>query len=281
MIVKGRMLNKIIFLFFCLVFLFFIYALSEPFFVENKFYKYFSDEIPENFNHFKIVFLTDIHYGPFFSKKRLERLVEKVNKLEPDIILLGGDYVHRDPKYIAPCFDSLRNFRAKYGIYAVLGNHDHWEDAALTRKMILRSGFYLIDNEAYWVFVGKQRIKIGGVGDLWEDKQLFPSLVTDVKNKELFILVSHNPDYAEILKNEAALIDKADLMFSGHTHGGQITFFGLWAPLTASRYGQKYKTGRINIANMSVFVSNGIGTVTPPLRFFARPQIVITELVRK
>ncbi len=87
------------------------------------------------------------------------------------------------------------------------------------------------------------------------------------------MLVSHEPDFAEELQPGAA-----DLMLSGHTHGGQLTFFGLWAPVVGSEYGQKYRTGTVTNGSTTVIVSNGIGTILPPLRFFARPQIVVITL---
>ncbi len=87
------------------------------------------------------------------------------------------------------------------------------------------------------------------------------------------VLASHEPDFAEELQPGAV-----DLVLSGHTHGGQMTFFGLWAPFVGSEYGQKYRTGMVVNGVTTVIVSNGVGTIFPPLRFFARPQIVVITL---
>ena len=94
--------------------------------------------------------------------------------------------------------------------------------------------------------------------------------------KILFILLSHNPDYVEKLNNY-----KIDLMLSGHTHGGQVTFFGLWTPFIPSAYGDKYRTGIINTKYTELIVSNGTGTVIKPLRFCARPQILVIYLKKR
>jgi predicted MPP superfamily phosphohydrolase len=75
------------------------------------------------------------------------------------------------------------------------------------------------------------------------------------------------------------MTDKIDLVLAGHTHGGQVTFFGLWAPFTSSKFGQKYRTGIVETGRTRVIISNGIGTITPPVRFFARPQIIIIDLL--
>lgn len=250
-----------------------VYIFWEPFFLEEKYIEYQNPDIPPEFKDTKIVFLTDIHHGPYFSKARLEKLVNRVNLLQPDIVLLGGDYVHRSSKFIEPCFEELENLKAPLGVYGVLGNHDHREDAALTRKCMKDAGIRLIDNKAYWLEKNGGRIKVGGVGDYYADIQEIEPTVADVEDDDFVILVTHNPDYAEEIKT-----DKVDLVFAGHTHGGQITFFGLWAPVVPSKYGQKYRTGIVELDGLKVIVSNGVGTITPPVRFFARPQIIVVDL---
>ncbi|HEX2953396.1 MAG TPA: metallophosphoesterase, partial [Bacillota bacterium] len=117
------------------------------------------------------------------------------------------------------------------------------------------------------------RIKIGGVGDYFTDFQYIEPTVGDVTAHDFVILVSHNPDYIETLHTR-----KIDLMLSGHTHGGQVTVFGLWAPRIPSRYGQKFRTGVIRMNHIELLVSNGVGTEGLPIRFFARPQIVTVIL---
>lgn len=232
-----------------------------------------SSDIPASFINKKIVFITDIHHGPFLSIERIKKLVKRINALEPDIILMGGDYVHRDAKYIKPLFDEFKNLRSKYGIYAVLGNHDHWEDAQLTKQLMDRNGIKICDNLSYWLKINNDSIKIGGVGDLWEDDQIMLNTTVDLKKSDFAILISHNPDF--IPNVDAHLID---LTLSGHTHGGQVTFFGLWAPILPIEAGQKYRYGLKQMDAMKAYISSGIGTITPPLRFFCRPEIVLFHL---
>ncbi|MDO9536337.1 MAG: metallophosphoesterase [Bacillota bacterium] len=250
-----------------------VYVFLEPFRLEEKDIIVVNGDIPRQFENTRIIFLTDIHHGPFFSKSRLRKLVKRVNSLQPDIILLGGDYVHRSPDYIESCFDELKKLEAGFGVYGVLGNHDHWEDGALTIQSMKDAGIHLIDNLARWIEKNGEQIKIGGVGDYLEDIQDINPTIADVKNEDFVVLVTHNPDYVEHLKT-----DKIDLVFAGHTHGGQVTFLGLWAPIIPSENGQKYRTGIIETDNTKVIVSNGVGTITPPVRFFARPQIIIAHL---
>lgn len=255
------------------IMVFVCYIFIEPYWIENKTITIINKEVPNSFNNTKIVFITDIHHGPFFNISRVKSLVQRINMLNPDIILLGGDYIHRSPKYIKPCFGELKFLKANVGVYGVLGNHDHWENANLVRKYMAYSGIKLLDNNAYWVWKNNEKIKIGGVGDFLTDYQDLNPTISDVEYKDFVILVTHNPDYSEEIKTK-----KIDLVFAGHTHGGQMSFFGLWAPLIPSKYGQKYRTGVIKTKFTEVLISNGIGTITPPVRFFARPQILIVIL---
>ncbi len=235
-----------------------------------------STDIPQAFDGFKIVFVSDIHHGPYFSLQRVNDLVEKINNLNPDLIVLGGDYVHRDAKYIKPLFCELENLKAEYGVYAVSGNHDHWEDIQLTQEMMILAGMKNCDNRSYWVRKNNDSIKIGGVGDYYEDCQIIDSTICDVVNDNFCILISHSPDY--IPKIETDLID---LTFSGHTHGGQVTLFGLWAPIVPSEYSQKYRYGLVETGKIQSYITSGIGTITPPIRFFCRPEIVVVTLIKE
>ncbi|MCX8129483.1 MAG: metallophosphoesterase [Clostridia bacterium] len=255
-------------------FVFFLYAFVEPYLIQTKRMDLVNPDIPASFKGLKIVFVSDIHHSKVYSRKRVRSLVERINGLNPDIILLGGDYVNKSPSYIEPCFEELGKLKAVIGKYGVMGNHDHWESAALTRTSMESTGIKPLDNSSEWIYRGGKRIKIGGVGDYWEDRQIIGNTIDDVKESDFVLLLSHNPDYAEKIKSK-----KVDLVLSGHTHGGQITLFGLWGPFTPSQYGQKYRTGLVETGYTKVLVSNGIGNVGYyPVRFFARPQINVITL---
>ncbi|MFP4164973.1 MAG: metallophosphoesterase [Chitinispirillaceae bacterium] len=250
-----------------------IYSFVEPYWMEEKTYVISDSDIPVSFEGMTVVFLTDIHHGPYFSRSRIRTLVDRVNRLEPDIVLLGGDYVEGHPKYIEPCFEELSRLRAAYGVYGVLGNHDHWQGAQASREAMARAKIKSIDNAAFWVDKGDERIKIGGVGDHCEDVQHLEPTVSDVSADDFTVLVTHSPDYIEEMEN-----NKVDLAFAGHTHGGQVTFFGLFAIKLVTDYGEKYRTGLVSTRGVKTIVSNGIGMTNLPIRFFARPQIVIAVL---
>lgn len=255
-------------------FLLFIYAFIEPYWIQTKKMDLVNPNTPDSFKGVKIVFVSDIHHSKVYSRNRVRSLVERINKLEPDIILLGGDYVNKSPSYIEPCFEELGKLKAAIGKYGVMGNHDHWESAELTRASMEKAGIRVLDNASEWIYRNGKRIKIGGVGDYWEDEQILENTTYDVKESDLVLLLSHNPDFVENIKDK-----KVDLVLSGHTHGGQVTLFGLWGPFTPSNYGEKYRTGLKNTGFTQVLVTNGIGNVGYyPVRFFARPQINLITL---
>lgn len=232
-----------------------------------------SADVPDSFSGAKIVFISDIHLGPYLSSRRLSGIVNRINEIKPEMIILGGDYVHYRSKYIEPVFRELGKLRADLGVYAGLGNHDHYADADLTRKVMVKYGINCVDNQAFWVTKGADSIKIGGVGDLQEDIQVPENTLNGLKKSDFAILVSHQPDYIENLKG-----DLIDLTLSGHTHGGQITFFGWWAPILPSNFGQKYRYGLVSSGKMKSYISSGVGTVVVPFRFFCRPEIVVIKL---
>lgn len=267
--------KRFLLIFFLISGLLLLYTFIEPYWLELKETNIVNKDLPASFENVKIVFVSDIHHGLFFSRARVRNLVQEVNKLNPDIILLGGDYVQGDPKYIQPCFKELKNLKAAIGKFGVLGNHDHWESAELTRKFAGEANIRLLDNKAEWVYKNGERIKIGGVGDVFEDIQDINPTTSDAGDRDFVILLSHNPDYAEEIKTH-----NVDLVLSGHTHGGQVTLFGLWAPVLPIE-NKKYRTGLVDTGYTKVIVSNGVGTITPPVRFFARPQINLIRLKSK
>jgi len=248
-----------------------------------------SHDIPKSFDGKRIVFVSDIHHGAALSRERVKKLVERINGLHPDIVILGGDYISIEEKYIEPVFTELGKLKSNYGVFGVMGNHDYFVDGELSKEMMVRNGIKLCDNKSYWVKIGSDSIKIGGVDDPEGSDQELDSTIYDVQKKDFCILISHRPEYIKnIIKS-----DLVDLTLSGHTHGGQVTFFGLWAPILPTENGlwaslafnsesQKYSYGLFQRSpTMQSYITSGIGTRSPHLRFFRRPEIAVLELKRK
>lgn len=233
-----------------------------------KRYNFYCRDVPTGFEDVKIVFLADIHHGKCFSTSKLRELVSMTNRMKPDIILLGGDYVDRDPERIPSFFREAAAFRAPLGVFGVLGNHDRWTDGVLSEKCMRNAGITLLDNNAVWVSHNGSRIRIGGVGDLITSTQDISPMLEGTRTEDFMLLVSHHPNYAQALPK-----NKIDLMLCGHTHGGQVSFRGKWAPHWPGGEKMRYLTGIAHEDGTTIIVSNGIGTVGPPIRICAARQI--------
>jgi uncharacterized protein len=229
--------------------------------------------LPRPFEGTTVAFLSDVHHGPFVPRAYVRSIVAMTNELKPDFVLLGGDYCHHGPQYIAPVHEDLGKLEARMGRFAVLGNHDHWDGYKESIEGLEAAGIPLLRNAGVWVEKGLARLRIGGVGDLWCDKPDVARALGDATERDASIVISHNPDVAETLRDP-----RVGLMLSGHTHGGQVVvpFYG--APRVPSSYGQKYLHGLVRGPSCNVFVSRGVGTISPPVRLFCRPEVVLLTL---
>lgn len=233
--------------------------------------------LPSAFAGKRLVFLTDLHHGPFTGLSYIETVVERTNTLAPDLICLGGDFIHRSSKYIEPCINALGGLRAPMGVFAVLGNHDHWHAPSKSSRCLRENGIAELKNRGEWLELSGDRLRLGGIDDLWTTSPDIPEMnaaLGDATDDDACLLLSHNPDFTEWIRDK-----RVSLVLSGHTHGGQAVFPILGAPFTASTFGQKYLRGLCQGPVAQVFVSRGLGTVTPPLRFCCRPEINVLELV--
>ena len=229
-------------------------------------------ELPPGPDTVTIAFLADIHAGPFFRRRSMSHLVDIVNGLHPDVIVLGGDYVGGRMGGAQIFYPAAARFEAGLAKVAVLGNHDVWEGAQIAREALHAAGFVLLENENVAVPTsGGASMYFAGVDDLYTGAPDIEKAARGIDPSEFAVLVSHNPDvFAMQLESTAHVWD---LALAGHTHAGQLTFFGHWAPLVPSAYGQRFRSGWLEQSGVPVLVSRGIGAVTLPVRFFARPEI--------
>lgn len=236
--------------------------------------------LPQVFRGTTIALLADIHHGPFVPLAYIQHVVAMTNALRPDIVALVGDYVHRDTSYIGPSFAELSKLRAYLGRYAVRGNHDnrsyhgHQDFQPLSQAALADATIPDLNNDGVWLERNRSRFRICGVGDLWTDRQDLNAALADATEDDAVLLLSHNPDFVETIRDR-----RVGLVLSGHTHGGQIIVPGFGAPVVPSRFGQKYLHGLVQGPCCQVFISRGVGTISPPVRFLCRPEIVIITLV--
>lgn len=240
--------------------------------------------LPSNLKNLKVVFLSDIHQNRWDSQKRTDRVIKIVNSLGADLVLLGGDYA-ASPYTAIHFFESLPLIQARLGVYAVLGNNDRSESTEDLRKLtqaMYAAGVTPLINEVVRIKVGQAELSIAGVDDLEEGDPDVAGVAAQVYEDDFVIFLGHNPD---LLNDAVKAVDAEgkthwfDLALFGHTHGGQITFFGkpllsMFSPKTSSRY----LSGWITENRANILISNGVGTVVVPMRIFAPAQIHMIRL---
>lgn len=281
--VNRRRMLYILFILILVATIGFGYAYVEARNIKMRELTYSDSDLPASFDGKKIIFISDIHTDKYFTGNDVAKLVKRINERNPDIIILGGDNTLKDPTYSQAFFREISRLKSTYGVFSVLGNHDYWEDPELIQQGLIDCGFNVCDNQSYWIREGNDSIKIGGVGEFWESTQIIDNTIEDVKPNDFCILLSHNPDYMEFMDT-----DRVNLMLSGHTHAGQVTLFGLWAPIMPATFhpeymqtGQKYRYGWIKKDRVNLYVTSGIGMGGFPFRFFASPEIVEITLKKK
>ncbi len=228
--------------------------------------------LPKKLDGFILVQLSDIHHSPFTDLQHIEKAVTIANELEPDMVLLTGDYVSHDSQYIAPMADVLGRLESEFGTYACLGNHDHWTDAELVTDLLRGENITVLVNEGFRFSARGGSFWLCGVDDHMAGKTDIPASLHGSYEDEMKLLLAHNP---AILRQ--AVRNDIDVMFSGHTHGGQVKIRDREKKFLANR---RLKSGLHQRKETQIYITRGIGTVVVPARYHCPPEISLIELRR-
>ncbi|MCU0653125.1 MAG: metallophosphoesterase [Candidatus Pacebacteria bacterium] len=245
------------------------YARFEVFWFETAKTTVRRNDLPAAFAGKKIAFVSDLHCGEGFPFERMGEVVDLINSQNPDILLLGGDYGN-DMKR---CLDKIAMVKASMGKFGILGNHDIENGKERVIQAMIKAGITPLVNENRRIAIGSEAIAVAGTDETWYGIPDGAKAMEGVT--EFTIYLTHDPAYLEKYKN-----DRAKLLLAGHTHGGQMTLFGLSFASFVHGYPYKYEKGIFEEPDRTVIVTNGIGTGIVPLRFFARPQINVIALER-
>ncbi len=227
--------------------------------------------LPPALDRVRIVQLSDIHHSPFTGRAQIERAIATANSLKPDIIALTGDYVSHERGYAAPCAEMLGRLRARCGVYAVLGNHDHWTDAALITDLFRAEGIKVLVNEGMRFEHRGASLWLAGVDDTMVGLEDLPLALAGSSSDEMKLLLAHNP----IILRRAARAG-VDLVLSGHTHGGQVTLRSERS--RSGRPRRRMLRGLGRLGDTQIYVTRGLGTVVLPVRYGCLPEVSLLEL---
>lgn len=227
--------------------------------------------LPNSFHGLKVVHYSDILYGKSTTDKDLKKMVNKINELKPDVVIFTGDLFTKDikinEKEIKIIKNSLSKINAKYSMYAVIGDNDKsFKDDFY---QVFQDDYIILDNESSLFYINEETpIRITGINNP-KKEELF------AEDDTLFnILITHKPDDVIKLKN------KYNLVFSGHSMGGQIKlpFFG---PLIKLNGAKTYVSGYYEINNTKLYVNDGIGSQNISMRVNNHPKINFYRLYNK
>jgi predicted MPP superfamily phosphohydrolase len=236
------------------------------------------DNLPAELDGFRILQIADLQADGRTNGSKLENYIAEVNRLDPDLIIFGGDLVTSGLDHIETGSQALGRLRARRGVYACLGDHDYFSNPALVTSSLERNGVTVLNNTATVIPVGSTFISITGLTNVYRTRPAQNTLQTIEQQRPrgpVNILLTHQPSpdiVAYATRNEY------ELLAAGHTHGGQIVFPLPGFLLTPSSFETDYVSGFYRVGPTMVSVTNGLGLTLAPVRYHAPSEITLITL---
>ncbi len=224
---------------------------------------------------FTLLQMTDQHLYPLTQPSLIKKSVAIANRLNPDLVVLTGDYVWQDLEAIDELAPILAGLDAKYGVFSTLGNHDYWLDADVISTTLEAAGLPVLVNQGLSIKHGKGSFYLAGLDDGWSGNPDLDATLEGAMPGDPVILLCHEPDLAD----RYALDGRVSLQLSGHSHGGQIRLPGLGA-LILPYLGRKYDLGFYKVNEMLLYTNRGLGVISEPVRYNCPPEITQFVLLR-
>jgi uncharacterized protein len=232
-----------------------------------------------SFSGFRLVQLSDIHFGGWMNRERLQQVAQGVLAQEPDLVVITGDFAIGNgwnesvQTSLGEMAEELSALAEKYPTLAVLGNHDYWTNEGAVRAALADSGIENISNDVYTLSKGGELFHIAGVDDIWEGHDRLDIVLAKLPKDGAAVLLAHEPDFAD----RSAETGRFDLQLSGHSHGGQVVLPLLGAPVLPY-LGRKYPSGLYRVGEMWQYTNRGVGMARLKVRFNCRPEITVFTL---
>jgi uncharacterized protein len=239
-------------------------------------------DLPEPLAGLRVAQLSDFHFGPHIPTGYLENAIERTAAEKPDLIALTGDFIDRGPDHVAAAAKLFRGLKAPLGVYAVLGNHDFSVHTArgvrrhpeLDRRVadaLSAEGVTMLRNKSVQVERGGAKLLVAGVDDLWSGVSDPDEALKDTCARTPRVVLAHNPQSVEQLTAH-----RADVVLSGHTHGGQINLPGM-GRLLLGKKARRWAAGLYPLEAGHLYVNTGVGFGWR-FRFGVRPELAVFDL---
>jgi predicted MPP superfamily phosphohydrolase len=236
----------------------------------------FIRNLPERFENFRLTQLTDIHHSRILGIDEIRRVVALAQETKPDMFVLTGDYTTSYRRFIEPCAEALGSLNAPEGVWAVLGNHDHYTDPELTTRALQRRHIAVLNNAHTTLQRGPDALQLSGIDDWTWNAVDWPGAFSGLKPDTPTILLSHQPTVLDLEQTQ-----NVSLILSGHTHGGQVRLPFVGAPARFATNDLKYDRGLFRRGGTQLYVSSGTGVIGLPVRLGVRPEIAVIRLKRE
>jgi uncharacterized protein len=245
---------------------------------------YETKNLPSSLENFRIAFISDIQADHYTDKARLEKFINTVNSLNPDLILIAGDLITTGPDYIKISGQEVGKLKSKYGVYSCVGDHDNWayrndyaKSVAEVKESLYANNVQMIDNGIKMIMVDDAEINVTFITNTYV--QTVPTPILDSLTSNSFgnfkIFLAHQPQPFLIT---AAEKNNYNLYLAGHTHGGQITFVFPFIQLTPTMFETKYTKGDFWFGDMLLVVTRGLGMSLAPIRYNSTPEVILITL---
>jgi predicted MPP superfamily phosphohydrolase len=231
--------------------------------------------LPSGLDGFRIAQISDFHLYPLTTIKLVDQAVQMTNDLNPDLIVLTGDYVWHEVEAIFDLAPSLARLNAKHGVFSCLGNHDLWTDVNVVTEAFEQVRLPLLVNQGVPITAGASTLYLAGLDDGWSGAPELATAMEGWPKGAPTVLLMHEPDRA----TQYSLDKRINLQLSGHSHGGQVRFPFVGA-LILPYLSWKYPLGLYNVNGMWLYTNRGLGTTNIPLRVNCAPEITELTLVR-
>lgn len=222
------------------------------------------DGLPKDLDGYRIAFVTDTHVASFMRRGLYREVVQQVARFEPDLVLLGGDFVTWE-RHIPLMAEVLTGLAAHDGVYAVLGNHDYWADGDAVIAALTAKGARFVINRSVAIRRGEATLTLIGIDEVYRGEPDLDAAFAGVEGVRIGL--SHHPDIIDLMDGR-----RLDLLVCGHTHGGQIRFPFFGSIVVPSKHESRYANGFHRVRDVLMYTSRGIGAI-PPLRILCKPEV--------